>query len=50
MSGSSSERVAVVTVGARSLPALIYSINEGMVPNMTSTCPPIEFTARLVAC
>jgi len=30
MSGSASERVAVVTAGARSLPALKYSIDEGM--------------------
>ena len=30
MSGSASERVAVVTASARSLPALMYSIDERM--------------------
>ena len=29
MSGSASERVAVVTASARSLPALMYSIDDG---------------------
>ena len=29
-SGSASERVAVVTASARSLPALMYSIDEGI--------------------
>src|SRR5262249_23270904 len=38
-SGSASERVAVATARARSLPALMYSIDEGMVANMTCTCP-----------
>ena len=42
MSGSASERVAVVTASARSLPALMYSIDEGMLSNMTCTCPPIR--------
>src|SRR5262245_6877976 len=40
MSGSASERVAVVTASACSLPALMYSIAAGMVLNMTCTCPP----------
>ena len=40
MSGSASERVAVVTASARSLPALMYSIEEDMGANMTCTCPP----------
>src|SRR5262245_39871458 len=40
MSGSASERVAVVTASARSLPALRYSITEGMEVNVTCTCPP----------
>src|SRR5262249_40093060 len=40
MSGSASERVAVVTASARSLPALMYSITEGMEVNVTCTCPP----------
>src|SRR5262249_31417555 len=40
MSGNSSERVAVVTASARSLPALMYSITEGMLVNTTCTCPP----------
>ena len=31
MSGSASERVAVVTASARSLPALMYSIDAAMV-------------------
>ena len=31
MSGSASERVAVVTASARSLPALMYSIDGGVV-------------------
>ena len=35
-----SERAAVVTANARSLPALTNSIDEGMVENMTCTCPP----------
>ena len=30
MSGSASERVAVVTASARSLPALMYSIDDGI--------------------
>src|SRR5262249_23640290 len=33
MSGSTGERVAVVTASARSLPPLTYSIDEGMVAN-----------------
>src|SRR5262249_33686062 len=40
MSGSTSERVAVVTANARSLPLLMYSIDSGIVPNMICTCPP----------
>jgi hypothetical protein len=35
MSGSASERVAAVTASARSLPALIYSIDAAVVGNMT---------------
>src|SRR5262245_45008083 len=46
MSGSASERVAVVTASARSLPALMYSIDAGMVENMTCTCPPIRSGRR----
>src|SRR5262249_38065528 len=42
MSGSTGERVAVVTARARSLPPLTYSIDEDMVANMTCTCPPIR--------
>jgi hypothetical protein len=34
-SGSAGERVAVVTASTRSLPALIYSIDEDMVGNIT---------------
>jgi len=33
MSGSTGERVAVVTASARSLPPLTYSIDEDMVAN-----------------
>src|SRR5512132_64565 len=40
MSGSASERVAVVTASARSLPALIYSIDATVLTNVTCTCPP----------
>ena len=40
MSGSAGERIAVVTASARSLPALMYSIDEGMVAKKTCTCPP----------
>ena len=40
MSGSASERVAVVTASARSLPALTYSIDDGIVAKSTCTCPP----------
>src|SRR5262245_21454816 len=39
MSGSASERVAAVTASARSLPALIYSIDTTMLGNMTCTWP-----------
>ena len=39
-SGSASERVAVVTASARSLPARMYSIDDGMVSKPTCTCPP----------
>ena len=34
MSGSASERAAVVTASARSLPALMYSSDAGKVPNI----------------
>src|SRR5262245_45639465 len=40
MSGSASERDAVVTANGRNLPALMYSMDAGMVPNMTCTWPP----------
>src|SRR5262245_59816091 len=40
VSGSASERVAAVTASARSLPALIYSIDATVVGNMTCICPP----------
>src|SRR5262245_25376782 len=39
LGASASERVAVVTTRARSLPALIYSIGAIMLGNMTCTCP-----------
>src|SRR5262245_45490969 len=39
MPGSTSERVAAVTASARSLPALIYPIDETVVKNTTWTCP-----------
>src|SRR5215471_17497282 len=45
MSGSTGERVAVVTASARSLPPLTYSIDEDMVANMTCTCPPSRSTS-----
>src|SRR5262249_61506601 len=35
MSGSASERIAVVTAKARSLPALMYSIDAAMSVNVT---------------
>ena len=34
------ERAAVVTASARSLPALICSIDPDMASNITCTCPP----------
>jgi hypothetical protein len=40
MFGNTSKRVAVVTANGRSLPALMYSIESGTVPNITCTCPP----------
>src|SRR5262249_4873210 len=40
MSGSASERVAVVTASARSLPALIYPIDATVVGKRTRTSPP----------
>src|SRR5215471_885094 len=45
MSGSTGERVKVVTASARSLPALTYSIDEDMLANMTCTCPPSRSTS-----
>src|SRR6266436_6116529 len=39
-SGSASDRVVVVTPSARSLPALMYSIDEVIATNITCTCPP----------
>jgi hypothetical protein len=41
MSGKTSERLAVVTANARSLPVRTYSIEDGTLSNMTCTCPPI---------
>src|SRR5207248_800954 len=38
--GSTSERLALVTANARSLPALTYSMDAGTVPNITCTRPP----------
>src|SRR5262245_14486767 len=40
ISGSASERIAVVTAKARSLPALMYSIDAAMSVNVTWICPP----------
>ena len=40
ISGSASDRVAVVTASARSLPALMCSSEVVMLPNITCTCPP----------
>src|SRR5215510_14750899 len=37
--GSASERIAVVTASARSLPALICSIEDGRLSNITCPCP-----------
>src|SRR5262245_56119459 len=45
MSGSTGERVAVVTARARSLPPLTYSIDDDMVANITCTCPPSRSTS-----
>src|SRR5262249_5651781 len=42
MSGSASERVAVVTASARSLPALMCPIDDPEPPNITCTCPLIR--------
>jgi len=41
-SGSSAERLAVATANGRILPALMYSIDAVMVPNMACTCPPMR--------
>src|SRR5215831_8141618 len=38
-SGSPCQRVVAVTAKGRSLPALICSMEEGMLSNMTCTCP-----------
>src|SRR5262249_3106906 len=43
--GSVSERVAVVTASARSVPALMYSIDAGRELNMTCTSPPSRSVA-----
>ena len=45
VSGSASERVAVVTASAPSVPALMYSIAPGMDLNITCTCPRIPTLA-----
>src|SRR5215475_113354 len=42
ISGSASERIAVVTAKARSLPALMYSIDAAMSVNVTWICPPAD--------
>ena len=42
MSGSASERVLVVTANARSLPALMYWMDEAMEPNTTCTRPVLD--------
>ena len=39
-SGNASERLAVVTASARSLPALTYPIEDGIGSNVTCICPP----------
>src|SRR5262249_31755011 len=39
ISGRTSERVAVVTANARSLPVLMCSIDDGVSANITCTCP-----------
>src|SRR6266511_398703 len=39
-SGSTSERVVLVTASPRSLPALMYSADVGTLSNITCTCPP----------
>src|SRR5215510_4210384 len=41
-SGRSSERVAVLTASARSLPVLTYSIEDGSGSNVTCTRPPMR--------
>src|SRR5262249_58259699 len=38
--GNTSERLPLVTANARSLPALMYSMDAGTVPNITCTWPP----------
>src|SRR6516225_8670205 len=38
-SGSASRRVVAVTANGRSLPALMCSMEEGILSNMTCTCP-----------
>jgi hypothetical protein len=40
MSGSASERIAVVTARGRSVPDLMHSTVPGMLPKITCTCPP----------
>src|SRR5262249_52739666 len=45
MFGSVSERVAVVTASARSLPVLIYSIDAAVVMKPTCTCPASRSTS-----
>src|SRR5262245_31674865 len=40
ISGSASERIAMVTAKARPLPALMYSIDAAMSVNVTWICPP----------
>src|SRR5262245_4574945 len=42
MSGSISQRVALVTANARSFPALMYPTESAGPVNMTCTCPPIR--------
>src|SRR5215510_9601272 len=45
-SGSAGNRAVAVTAKGRSLPALICSMEEGMLSNMTCTCPPMRSGQR----
>jgi hypothetical protein len=50
MSGSVSERVAVVTASARSLSALMYSIDPGIEANISCTCAPSKSVSAGAQC